>query len=126
MQDLAGTVWRVTSARAFDANGREHPSPMGPTPMGIVEFGAERLMAAIGDGRAPAAPGEAPRRYFSYTGSYTFDGAQLITRPDAASSPDLLGPQPRGVRFEGERGMVLIPPPREGSITVEIYWERLR
>jgi hypothetical protein len=126
MQDLAGTVWRVTGARAFDASGREHPSPMGPAPMGIIEFGSERMMGAIGDGRGRAGPGEAPRRYFSYTGPYRFDGAQLITEADAASSPDLLSPQVRRVRFEGERGMVLIPPPREGNITVEVYWERLR
>ena len=126
MQDLAGTVWRVTGVRAVDADGREHPTPMGPAPMGIVEFGKERLMAAIGDGRAPAGPGEAPRLYFSYTGSYRFDGVQLITDVDAASSPNLLSPQARGVRFEGETRMVLVPPPREGNITLEVYWERLR
>jgi len=126
MDNLTGTVWRVTGARAVDAEGREHPSPLGPAPMGIIEFGSERMMGAIGDGRAPSGPGQAPRRYFSYTGSYRFDGDRLVVDSDAATSADLLSPQVRGVRFEGESRMVLIPPPREGNITVEIYWERLR
>ena len=45
---------------------------------------------------------------------------------DAASESSLLPPQVRHVRFEGERRMVLIPPPRDSGLTVEIGWERLR
>jgi hypothetical protein len=52
----------------------------------------------------------------------------LVTRVDAASDPTRIGSdQVRGVRFEGER-MVLIPPPRltgENEETREITWERI-
>ena len=52
----------------------------------------------------------------------------LSPRVDAASDPNRIGSdQVRGVRFEGER-MVLIPPPRRiGEIEEhrEITWERI-
>jgi Lipocalin-like domain len=68
------------------------------------------------------------REYSSYCGNYTFDGVQLVTRVDGASDPSRLGSdQVRGVRFEGER-MVLIPPPRrtdESEEHREITWERI-
>ena len=54
----------------------------------------------------------------------TYDGERL----DAASDPTRIGSdQVRGVRFEGER-MVLIPPPRltgESEEHREITWERI-
>jgi Lipocalin-like domain len=63
-----------------------------------------------------------------YCGNYTYDGTQLVTRVDAASDPSRIGSdQVRGVRFEGER-MVLVPPPRrtgEGEEHREISWERI-
>jgi hypothetical protein len=53
---------------------------------------------------------------------------RLVTRVDAASDPTRIGSdQVRGVRFEGER-MVLIPPPRltdESEEHREITWERI-
>ena len=59
---------------------------------------------------------------------YTYDGESLVTRVDAASDTSRIGSdQVRGVRFEGER-MVLIPPPRRtGEIEEhrEITWERI-
>ena len=68
------------------------------------------------------------REYSSYCGNYTYDGEKLVTRVDAASDPSRIGSdQVRGVRFEGER-MVLIPPPRRrGEIEEhrEITWERI-
>jgi hypothetical protein len=64
----------------------------------------------------------------SYCGNYTYDGERLATRVDAASDPTRIGSdQVRGVRFEGER-MVLIPPPRltgESEEHREITWERI-
>jgi hypothetical protein len=57
-------------------------------------------------------PAGVNREYSSYCGNYTYDGGKLVTRVDAASDPSRIGSdQVRGVRFEGER-MVLIPPPR--------------
>jgi lipocalin-like protein len=68
------------------------------------------------------------REYSSYCGNYTYDGKRLVTRVDAASDPRRVGSdQVRGVRFEGER-MVLIPPPRWTGETAEhreITWERI-
>ena len=58
-----------------------------------------------------------------------YDGERLVTRVDAASDPTRVGSDQvrgvRGVRFEGER-MVLIPPPRltgESEEHREITWE---
>jgi hypothetical protein len=45
--------------------------------MGLVSFDAERLMASIGDARAPSPMGEPTRQYAAYTGGYSFDGAQI-------------------------------------------------
>ena len=57
-----------------------------------------------------------------------FDGERLVTRVDAASDASRIGSdQVRGVRFEGER-MILMPPARQtgGSEEYrEISWERI-
>ena len=84
-------------------------------------------MSVVCDGRKELPPGVS-REYNSYCGNYTCDGEKLVTRVDAASDPSRIGSdQVRGVRFEGER-MVLIPPPRRaGEIEEhrEITWERI-
>jgi hypothetical protein len=126
MQQLIGSVWRVTDVRAFDEAGREQPSPMGPSPMGVIAFEAGRMMGAIGDARAPAAPGEPPRRYASYTGAWRIEGDRIVVTPDAATGPDLMSEQVRRFRFEGASRLVLVPPPRADGVTVEVGWERLR
>lgn len=126
MVDLAETVWRVTDVRAFDDAGKELPSPMGPLTMGVVEFGRDRVMVVIGDGRSPSGAGEPPRFYASYTGPYRLENGQFICDPDNASTPMFLSQQVRGIRFEGDRRMVLTPPRREGQPRTEIGWERLR
>jgi hypothetical protein len=85
------------------------------------------MMSVVCDGR-PELPVGASREYSSYCGNYTYDGTRLVTRVDAASDPSRIGSdQVRGVRFEGER-MVLIPPPRRASESEEhreITWERI-
>lgn len=126
MDNLVGSVWRLTDVRAFDETGRAHASPLGETPMGIFEFGAHRIMGAIGAGRAPSGASERPRSYFSYTGPYRIEGGELIVDPDGASSPALRSRQVRQIRFEGDKRMILIPPLREGNVTVELGWERLK
>ena len=85
------------------------------------------MMSVVCDGRTELPPG-ASREYSSYCGNYTYDGTQLVTRVDAASDPSRIGSdQVRGVRFEGER-MVLVPPPRRSGGSEdyrEITWERI-
>jgi hypothetical protein len=96
--------------------------------MGRVTFTADgRMMSVVCDGRA-SLPTGASRDYSSYCGTYTFDGARLVTRVDAASDPSRIGSdQERGVRFEGER-MILSPPPRRIGESIEyreLTWERI-
>jgi hypothetical protein len=94
--------------------------------MGRVTFSAEgRMMSVVCDGRPELPPG-AQREYSSYCGNYTFDGARLVTKVDAASDPTRIGSeQARDVRFEGNR-MVLRPPPRRSGAATEqreLTWE---
>ena len=96
--------------------------------MGRVTFTAEgRMMSVVCDGRA-SLPSGVSREYSSYCGNYTFDGALLVTRVDAASDRSRIGgDQVRGVRFEGER-MILSPPVRragEREEYCEIAWQRI-
>ena len=53
------------------------------------------------------------REYSGYSGTYTYDGTQLVTTVDVAPDPSRIGTiQPRGrVRFENGL-MILVPPPR--------------
>ncbi len=128
MRDIVGT-WRLVMTRAHTDGGEPMHPPYGPNPMGIVTFSADRrMMAVLCDGRAALPANETGREYTSYCGTYTFDGATLVTRVDAASDPSRIGgDQVRKVRFEGER-LVLTPPPRPGrGVTQhrELFWERV-
>ncbi|NOG69012.1 lipocalin-like domain-containing protein [Roseicella sp. DB1501] len=119
-------VWRLLTVEARDPEGRIVASDFGPCPIGTVQFGPERMMAALGDGRPPA---EGDRRYWvAYTGVWEFDGAVLRTRVDAAHPPDRFGTdQVRQCRWDGER-LVLSPPPRMVRgvmVQLELTWEKL-
>jgi hypothetical protein len=127
MPSIVGT-WKLLCATARDAGGKELPSPYGPKALGRVTFTAEgRMMSVVCDGR-PELPAGIRREYSSYCGNYTFDGARLTTRVDAASDPSRIGSdQVRGVRFDGE-WMILLPPPRGAGSSAEqreITWERI-
>ena len=127
MADIIGT-WRLVGAVARDAVGNALAAPFGPLAMGRVVFNVDgRMMAVLCDGR-PSLPDGTTRDYASYCGNYTFDGARLVTRVDAASDPARIGTdQVREVRFEG-RHMILRPPPRTGAggpEQREITWERI-
>lgn len=127
MPSIVGT-WKLVRAIARDAAGVMLPAPYGGSAMGRVTFTANgRMMSVVCDGR-PELPAGVDRDYSSYCGNYTFDGARLVTRVDAASDPTRIGSdQTRGVRFEDER-MILTPPPRgigAGSEYREITWERI-
>jgi hypothetical protein len=120
MQSLVG-VWKLVEAHAFDATGRELPPPLGPQPIGIVLFEAERMVAAI------SATIESRCRLIAYTGTYHFDGVELATQVEDASQPELIVEQVRRIRFESPTRMVAVPVSGvTGSfIGVEIAWGRV-
>jgi hypothetical protein len=127
MPSIVGT-WKMVRATARDASGAALPAPYGGAALGRVTFTAQgRMMSVVCDARPELPPG-ASRDYSSYCGNYTFDGERLVTRVDAASDPSRIGSdQLRGVRFEGDR-MVLLPPPRRtdaGEEYRELTWERI-
>jgi Lipocalin-like domain len=124
---IIGT-WKMADATARDRNGNPLPAPYGGKAMGRLTLNAEgRMMAVTCDGR-PQLPAGTVRASSSYCGNYTFDGARLVTRVDAASDPARIGSdQVREVSFDGDR-MILRPPPRQGEAGEqyrEITWERI-
>src|SRR5262245_5922420 len=128
MPSIVGT-WKLAHAAARDAAGVALPAPYGGQGIGRVTFTAEgRMMSVVCDGR-PELPAGTPREYSSYCGNYTFDGARLVTRVDAASDPSRIGgDQVREVSFEGGDRMILRPPPRQseaGEEYREISWVRI-
>ena len=127
MPSIVGT-WKLVAAAARNRDGKPLPTPYGGKPLGRLMLNAEgRMMAVTCDGRSELPPG-ARREYSSYCGDYTFGGERLVTRVDAASDPSRVGSdQVRGVRFEGDR-MILLPPPRQsadGEQYRELTWERI-
>ena len=127
MPSIVGT-WKLVAAAARDRRGNPLPAPYGGKGMGRVMFNADgRMMAVTCDGRPELSAG-ASRAYSSYCGTYTFDGARLVTRVDAASDPARIGSdQVREVSFAGDR-MILRPPPRQtdaGEEHRELTWERI-
>lgn len=126
MNRLKGSVWRLTDVVSRDQSGHQMSPSLGPCPMGIFEFGANRVIGAIGDGSPPVGGGQPALSYFSYTGPYRLEGDLLIVETDAASTPTLLSTQTRKIRFEGDDRMVLSPHPQAGSVITELGWERLK
>jgi Lipocalin-like domain len=127
MRSIIGT-WRLVAAAAHDGNGQPLPSPYGAKGMGRVAFSADgRMMSVVCDGR-PELPLGVHRDYSSYCGNYTFDGARLVTKVDAASDPARIdSEQVRDVRFDEDR-MILRPPPRRSGDRTEqreLTWERI-
>lgn len=125
MSSLVG-VWKLVEARAFDDAGQELPPPLGPTPMGIVLFEAERMVGAIGDSSV-SLPKEAAARFFAaYTSTYQFDGEVLVTKADDASKPALIVEQVRRVRFDGPNRITVVP--TSGMLDnngINVVWERV-
>jgi len=125
MESLAGTTWRVVEARAFNGAGQES-QPLGPHPIGLVIFEVERMLVAVTDGRASLPPNSPARFFLAYTGTYRFDGAELVTRADDASRPELVVDQIRHIRFESPTRMVAIPVSGvAGGNGIEVVWERI-
>ena len=127
MQSLAGTMWKLVEALAFDDAGGELPPPFGPQPMGFVIFETERTLGAICDGRTSRSPDPSSRGFIAYCGTYSFDGAVLVTHADGASEPELIVDQVRNIRFESPTRMVATPVsdlPNQSS-RLETVWERV-
>src|SRR5438067_8801326 len=127
MPSIVGT-WKLARAAARDAAGTALPDPYGGNGIGRLTLTAEgRMMSVVCDGR-PELPAGTPREYSSYCGNYTFDGARLVTRVDAASDPSRIGSdQVREVSFDGDH-MILRPPPRQteaGEEYRELSWARI-
>jgi hypothetical protein len=82
------------------------------------------MLVAVTDGRA-SLPTNSPSRFFlAYTGTYRFDGAELVTRADDASRPELVVDQVRHIRFESPTRMVAIPISGvAGGNGSEVVWE---
>src|SRR5215204_5698838 len=100
MGDLTG-VWKLIKTRVVDNDGNEQPSPLGPEPMGIIMYEANRVMVVVCDGRQTIPPGAGQRVFISYAGTFDFNGDELVTRVDGASSPEGFADQVRRIRFEG-------------------------
>jgi hypothetical protein len=128
MQSLVGT-WKLIEARAFDETGRELPLPFGPQPLGIVSFDSDRMVGVLGDARVLLPPDSPPRFFVAYTGSYRFDGVELITHADDASKPELIVEQVRHVRFESPTRIVVVPVSGVPGLSIrsgiELVWQRL-
>ena len=127
MSDLVGT-WRCVRAVSRDDNGKELTPPYGGQGVGRIVFTRDGRMAVMMvDNRKEIPPGQ-KREYGGYSGHYSYDGKQLITRVDTAPDPSRIGTeQVRGVRFENGM-MILQPPPRQnGGVTEhrELTWERV-
>ena len=119
-------MWRLIGARRFDEAGREM-QPIGPDPMGFALFETDRMLAAVIDGRAEL-PADIEARFFvAYSGAYRFDGEQLVTQADSASSSSLLADQVRRIRFVSATRMVVTPISGvPGQTGTELTWERVR
>jgi hypothetical protein len=126
MKDLSGSIWKLVEVTAHDAEGREMESPI-PHPLGITMFGQNRILAAVTDTRSPKPPGAPPQVFFSYTGTYRFDGTTLFTKTDDASKPDMLTDHVRDMRFETPTRLIVTSKTdllgRAGGLT--FVWERL-
>ena len=95
--------------------------------MGFVIFETERMLGAICDGRTSGSADPSSRAFIANCGTYSFDGAELVTHADGASQPELIVDQVRNVRFESPTRMVLTPVAglRNQSSGLETVWERV-
>jgi Lipocalin-like domain len=126
MDSIEGT-WRLVGAKLRDDVGNPRPLPYEGQGMGRIVIGGGRMAVMMIDWRREV-PSDQKRVYSGYTGTYTYDGKQLVTTVDASPIPERIGTkQPRGVRFENGL-MILIPPPQvvEGVTEhAEVAWEKI-
>lgn len=126
--NITGT-WKLVRTKAEAEDGSPLPAPFGGEHViGRLVLGRDgRMMGAIMDGRPEIPAGQQRQRSF-YSGKYTFDGKQLVTRVDVSIDLDRVGSdQVRDVRFEGEM-MVLSPPLRRFNGRMEkhsLWWVKI-
>src|SRR5215475_249903 len=89
MDTIEGT-WRLVRAIARDDAGNPRPSPYDGEGMGRIVIGGGRMAVMMIDWRHDV-PGGQKREYSGYTGTYTYDGKQLVTTVDAAPDPQRIG-----------------------------------
>lgn len=95
--------------------------------MGVVQFAADRMVGVIGDGRKEMVAGTEMRPFFSYAGSYTFDGSTLVTRVDGTSTAEGFADQVRRVVFQTSEQILVVPlsPVLGRSSGLQLTWKRL-
>ena len=125
---ITGT-WKLLRTHAEAEDGTPLTPPFGGEQVigRLVLDPGGRMMGAIMDARAELPAGE-PRQRSFYSGTYTFDGKQLVTRVDVSIDADRVGgEQVRDVSFEGDL-MVLRPPLRKYHGRMErhaLWWEKI-
>jgi hypothetical protein len=118
-------MWKLIEVRAFDEEGHKL-LPLGPQPGGFVIFEAGRMLGAVADMRGSLPLDAAPRAFAAYTGTYRFDGMELVTQADDASKPELIVDQVRHIHFESESRLVAVPVSGiQGQRGTEFVWERV-
>ncbi len=126
--DITGT-WKLIRTAAEAEDGTPITPPFGGEQViGRLVLGKDgRMMGAIMDARPQIPAGETRQRSF-YSGLYTFDGKQLVTRVDTSIDADRVGgEQVRDVSFEGDL-MVLRPPLRKYHGRMEkhsLWWVKI-
>lgn len=125
---ITGT-WKLIRTKAEAEDGTPLPAPFGGEhAIGRLVLDASgRMMGAIMDGR-PAIPAGQTRQRSFYSGTYTYDDKQLVTRVDVSIDADRVGSdQVRDVSFEGDL-MVLRPPLRTYHGRMEkhaLWWSKI-
>ena len=119
MGTLLGT-WRLVDARAFGPDGAELAPPLGPDPIGIITYEAERMIVAV-------ARADAPTLFSGYAGRYSFDGETLTVMVDAAPDPTSPVEQVRRIRFDGPDRYLATPTMRVLGYDagLRLTWERV-
>ena len=96
--------------------------------MGVAIIDTERIIALGGDGRPTLPPDVMKCAFVAYCGNYTFDGTELVTRVDGASSQEMSEDQIRHIRFESPTQMIAVPKSRlfgGSGAGMELVWERV-
>jgi hypothetical protein len=141
--ELVGT-WKLVSATSTTSSGERGQAPYGSNPVGfltytkdgrvsaLISFGGRKRLSVLSvGGGSPALleeQAEAFRTFFAYAGRYTLSADKITHHVEISSIQNYVNKDlVRGVRFEGDRIILLTPPTTlNGKIqTVELIWQRL-